>query len=304
MTLRVLVSGMACNDPWQGGATWAVCSTSSGFEHSATTSGSWSPSDEELDRATCARFRARSSSKTGRPSSSGIAAYARRPYDGLRPAFRRAPQRLGDADGRRSRGPHPSAHLRRSRSRRSTRSGTRSTGSTCGFDGHTHFVSVGQSIGQAGLSCSDLRRAWITALPPVHLGSWPRAVGTRGRLHHGRSLALVRFDRGRGMQLGHERTRCGCFRAPPPSPASHRGCVRQRPPEISALASCGDTDGPCSTRPGRRHAFPLPPFRAGISRRDLDRQERVRHLALRVVQRPQRVLLASGRPVVALQAQD
>jgi len=44
-----------------------------------------------------------------------------------------------------------------------------------GFDGHTHFATVGLAIGSPGCSVPKCDRTWITTLPPVVLGEWPVA---------------------------------------------------------------------------------------------------------------------------------
>jgi hypothetical protein len=46
-----------------------------------------------------------------------------------------------------------------------------------GFDGHTHFATVGLAIGSEGCSVPTCDRTWITTLPPVVLGEWPVANG-------------------------------------------------------------------------------------------------------------------------------
>ena len=45
------------------------------------------------------------------------------------------------------------------------------------FEGHTHFVTVGQAIGRDGCDVPTDRRDWIGTLPPVVLVQWPRAHG-------------------------------------------------------------------------------------------------------------------------------
>jgi hypothetical protein len=42
-----------------------------------------------------------------------------------------------------------------------------------GFEGHTHFVTVGQTIGRPGCAIPTCGRAWIHTLPPVVLDHWP-----------------------------------------------------------------------------------------------------------------------------------
>jgi hypothetical protein len=43
------------------------------------------------------------------------------------------------------------------------------------LDGHTHFVTVGQSIGHPDCPVLTCGRQWITTLPPVVLDEWPTA---------------------------------------------------------------------------------------------------------------------------------
>jgi hypothetical protein len=44
-----------------------------------------------------------------------------------------------------------------------------------GLDGHTHFVTVGQALGQADCDVPTLGHDWIPTVPPVVLARWPRA---------------------------------------------------------------------------------------------------------------------------------
>lgn len=43
------------------------------------------------------------------------------------------------------------------------------------FEGHTHFVTVGQAIGSSGCSVPTCGRAWIGTLQPIVLSHWPVA---------------------------------------------------------------------------------------------------------------------------------
>lgn len=45
------------------------------------------------------------------------------------------------------------------------------------FDGHTHFVTVGQAIGRGSCPVPTLGLSWIGTLPPVVLEQWPAASG-------------------------------------------------------------------------------------------------------------------------------
>ncbi|HVD41650.1 MAG TPA: hypothetical protein VNC16_11705 [Solirubrobacterales bacterium] len=50
------------------------------------------------------------------------------------------------------------------------------TGSEMGFDLHTHFLTVGQRLGEADCAVPDCGRDWLPTLPPVALRHWPRAA--------------------------------------------------------------------------------------------------------------------------------
>lgn len=47
------------------------------------------------------------------------------------------------------------------------------TGTDIGLDLHTHFATVGQSLGQESCPIPDCGRSWIPTLPPVALDHWP-----------------------------------------------------------------------------------------------------------------------------------
>jgi hypothetical protein len=49
------------------------------------------------------------------------------------------------------------------------------------FDGHTHFVTAGLSLGMDGCPVPTCGRRWITTLPPVVLDEWPVAAGEQHR---------------------------------------------------------------------------------------------------------------------------
>jgi hypothetical protein len=44
------------------------------------------------------------------------------------------------------------------------------------FDGHTHFVTVGQAIGTPASPVPTCGRSWIPTVPPVVMSHWPRAT--------------------------------------------------------------------------------------------------------------------------------
>jgi hypothetical protein len=203
MSLRVLVSGMACNDPWQGGATWAVMQYVLGLRALGHDVWFIEPAGEEIDRRYVrevlrtfeledrAAFVLAGSQRTlgvpyGRLRSQGFDAHLNvsgmlrdadlvdripvRIYVDLDPAFNQIWHEVERIDMR--------------------------------LDGHTHFVSVGQSIGSPGCRVPTCGVSWITTLPPVHLGSWPRAFGAEGdytTVGHWRSYGSIMAG---GWQLG------------------------------------------------------------------------------------------------------
>lgn len=46
-----------------------------------------------------------------------------------------------------------------------------------GFEGHTHFVTVGESVGRADCTVPTCGREWITTKQPIVLSEWPRGNG-------------------------------------------------------------------------------------------------------------------------------
>ena len=203
MSLRVLVSGMACNEPWQGGATWAVMQYVLGLRALGHDVWFVEPVGEELDAQYVrevlrsfeleerAAFLLEGSRRTlgvsyGRLrlqqfdahlNVSGMLTDANlveripvRIYLDLDPAFNQIWHEVEGIDMR--------------------------------LDGHTHFASVGQSIGSPGCPVPTCGVSWITALPLVHLASWPRADGTDGdytTVGHWRSYGSITAE---GWHLG------------------------------------------------------------------------------------------------------
>jgi hypothetical protein len=49
-----------------------------------------------------------------------------------------------------------------------------------GLDAHTHFVTIGQRVGQPGCLVPTVGRNWIATLPPVVLALWPPIDGGSG----------------------------------------------------------------------------------------------------------------------------
>jgi hypothetical protein len=73
------------------------------------------------------------------------------------------------------------------------------SGEEMGFDLHTHFVTVGQSIGSPGCPVPTGGRGWVPTLPPVALEHWPAASDPPRRdafttVGHWRSYGSLRHD--------------------------------------------------------------------------------------------------------------
>jgi hypothetical protein len=175
MKLRVLVSGMACSDPWQGGATWALMQYVLGLRALGHDVWLAEPVAEQLDARYVGEVtrsfgledrvaffvddsggsvgvtydRLRSLSFDLHLNVSGalvepelVDAIPVRVYLDLDPAFNQLWHEVEGIDMR--------------------------------LDGHTHFVTVGQALGRDGCTVPTCGVPWITTLPPVDLASWPR----------------------------------------------------------------------------------------------------------------------------------
>ncbi|MGY1688901.1 glycosyltransferase family protein [Geodermatophilus sp. SYSU D01105] len=74
-----------------------------------------------------------------------------------------------------------------------------------GLAGHTHFVTVGQSLGSLGCPVPTGGRTWITTWPPVVLDEWPVGHGDTGTgfttVANWRSYGSVELD---GVQYGQK----------------------------------------------------------------------------------------------------
>jgi hypothetical protein len=73
------------------------------------------------------------------------------------------------------------------------------SGEDMGFDLHTHWVTVGQALGQPGCRVPDCDRRWIGTLPPVALEHWPVAEAEPSRdafttIGHWRSYGSIEHD--------------------------------------------------------------------------------------------------------------
>ena len=203
MKLRVLVSGMACADPWQGGATWALMQYVLGLRALGHDVWLAEPVAEQLDARYVGEVtrsfrlqkraaflvdgaggsvgvtydRLRSLSFDVHLNVSGalvepelVEAIPVRVYLDLDPAFNQLWHELEGIDMR--------------------------------LDGHTHFVTVGQALGSDECTVPTCGVPWITTLPPVDLASWPRVGGPGGAyttIGNWRSYGSITVD---GVQFG------------------------------------------------------------------------------------------------------
>jgi hypothetical protein len=73
------------------------------------------------------------------------------------------------------------------------------------FDGHTHFVTVGQAIGTPGCAIPTCGRTWIPTLQPVVLSEWPSTPGPSRSawttIGHWRGYGSIRY---RGVFYGQK----------------------------------------------------------------------------------------------------
>ena len=196
--LRVLVAGMVAGDPGQGGAAWAVLQYVLGLRHLGHEVHlveyvqNPSPETKRYFHAVVTRFDIhgdlleRSDSVrdfdvvlniSGMLEPESLAAIQIRAYLDLDPAF----NQLWHQDGIDRR-----------------------------FEGHTHFVTVGQAIGGDQCDVPTNGREWIGTLPPVVLDEWPQANGVetdalttvanfraygsidRGGVHYGQKVHSLR----------------------------------------------------------------------------------------------------------------
>ena len=196
--LRVLIAGMVAGDAGQGGATWAVLQYVLGLKHLGHDAHLVepvprpSPASTSYFHAITTRFgidgellERHGSLKdfdvvlniSGLLDPESIATIPIRVYIDLDPGF----NQLWHQDGIDRR-----------------------------FDGHTHFVTVGQAIGGAGCDVPTHGLGWIGTFPPVVLDQWPwandvesdalttvanfRAYGTiaRNGVHYGQKVHSLR----------------------------------------------------------------------------------------------------------------
>jgi hypothetical protein len=184
---KVVVSGMVAADPYQGGATWAVLQYVLGLQRlgcevilveqwEGPTEGALAASPSAAyfrDVAGSFHFEDRSALlRAGTSETVGL------PYDRLLAQVRGAGMLInvsGLLTDERLMGEIPiRVYLDLDPAFNQL---WQATGIDMRFDGHTHFVTVGQAIGTAESEIPTCGRDWIPTVPPVVLERWPVAGG-------------------------------------------------------------------------------------------------------------------------------
>ncbi len=183
--LRILVSGMVAGDSSQGGAAWAVLQYVAGLRrlgHDVVLVEpveSLTPQRSTRFRQLCSEFRLRDDAAllvTADGSTVGL------PYARLVERCRRADVLLNVsgmlADPRLVESIPVRVYLDLDPGFNQLWQSVQAIDMR--FDGHTHFVTVGQEVGRRGCSVPTLGYDWIPTLPPVVLELWPRVPGGSG----------------------------------------------------------------------------------------------------------------------------
>jgi hypothetical protein len=182
MRLRVLVSAMVAGDPNQGGATWAALQYVLGLRRLGHDVWLVEPVQELSPRS--ARYFRRVLAEFGLEQRAALIAEGGEavglPYSAVCEAARGADLLLnvsGLLRDRRLTDPIPTRvyvdldpvfnqHWHEQ-------------GLDVGFEGHTHYVTIGQAIGRNGCDVPACGLDWIPILQPVVLEHWPLANGLR-----------------------------------------------------------------------------------------------------------------------------
>ena len=170
-----------------------------------------------------------------------------------------------------------------------------------GFDGHTHFVTIGPALGHADCVIPTCGRRWMATRQPVVLSEWPPAE----RVTHDAFTTVANW-RGYGSVTYNQvfyGQKAHAWREFIALPDKTRRAVSRRAGHSSRRTAGPRQPGRPRMEAGRSragvgHTRPLSGLRSGLEGRDRRGQERIRSGALRLVQRPQRVLSrvrATGR---------
>jgi hypothetical protein len=188
-SLTALVSGMIAGDPHQGGATWAVLQYPLGLRRlghevvlvEPVAPESISPPGATLENSDNAAYFRQVTAEHGLEGSSALLLTGTTETIGL--SYEHLRERARDIDvlvnisGMLTDGEltgHAGARVYLDLDPAFNQL-WHASGIDMRFDGHTHFVTVGQAVGTPGSPVPDCGRDWIPTLPPVVLELWPRA---------------------------------------------------------------------------------------------------------------------------------
>lgn len=180
--MTILFSGMLAGDPGQGGATWAALQYVLGFRrlgHEVVVVEpveSLTPARVQYFRSVSAEFALHGSAAllvAGTTETAGL------PYEDLREVARRADVFVNVSGMLRDpelTEPVP-VRVYLDLDPAFNQLWHAACGVDVGFDGHTHFVTVGHAIGSGDCDVPVCGRDWIATFPPVVLDEWPVADG-------------------------------------------------------------------------------------------------------------------------------
>jgi hypothetical protein len=186
--LRIVVSGMVAGDPGHGGAAWAVLQYLLGFERlghevvfvEQCAESDLEPEGEVLARSRNASYFSQVMAEHGLGSSSALLLAGAEETVGV--DYDRLVEMTADAhllvnisgiltDDRITSGIPVRVYLDLDPAFNQF---WQVSGIDMRFDGHTHFVTVGQAIGSADCPVPTCGLDWIPTVPPVVLDRWPR----------------------------------------------------------------------------------------------------------------------------------
>jgi hypothetical protein len=188
--LTILLSGMVAAVPHQGGATWAVLQYLLGFKRlghdvffvEPVEAAALRPAGAHLDRSDNAAYFRRVMGEFGLGQASALLLAGTRrtaglPYDRLREIARRADVLVNVSGLLADEALTADVPLRvyLDLDPAFTQLWHAAEGIDMRFAGHSHFVTVGQAIGQPGCDVPTCGLAWIPTPQPVVLELWPAA---------------------------------------------------------------------------------------------------------------------------------
>jgi hypothetical protein len=203
VSLRILVSGMACKDPWQGGATWAVMQYVLGLRSLGHDVWLVEPVGEQVDsRYVDEVLRSFDLEERAAFLVDGSHRTVGVPYDRLRSVGFDAHLNIGGMLMEPELVERIPVRVYLDLDPAFNQYWHDGEGIDMQLDGHTHFVTVGQAVGSPDCPVPTCGVAWITTLPPVDLASWPqveRSGDDYTTVGHWRSYGSITVD---GVHMG------------------------------------------------------------------------------------------------------